>query len=114
MRRVQQTIEETRAVATLLAGILTDDEALTPEPPPATEAAVGGLDGPHSTLARVLAKQDSWGRNELEALAAQHGLLPDGAIDVINEAALDRTGEVLFDGDDPVTIVRPVAEELLS
>jgi tellurite resistance protein len=114
MQRVQQTIEETRAVATLLTDILEDEEPAPPEAPPTPVDAVDGLDGSHSALARQLAAKESWSRADLEMLAATHGLLPDGAIDAINEAALDRTGEMLCNGDDPVTVDLTIASELLS
>jgi hypothetical protein len=60
----------------------------------------------------VLAGRGSWARVELEAECAGLGLLPDGAVDTLNEAAYERVGDPLVDGDDPITIDPGVAQEM--
>lgn len=117
MARVEATLAETKAVAALLTDIFTDEEAAAPEPAPPSasgDRAVAGLDSAHSALVHALAARERWTRAELEALAAAHGLLPDGALDTLNEAALDRCGEPLCDGDDPLTMNASIAQELLA
>ncbi len=131
--KVQQRIAETAHVSALLAGIFAADPAspfappsagpavhLPPPgapPPPAAPPVPGsppqsiepgslwGLDGSHSALARLLATRPSWSRGEAEDAAAEFGLpLLDGAIDKINEAALDACGDTLVDGDDDLEV----------
>lgn len=117
MARVAATLAETKAVAALLTGIFTDEEAAAPvlAPPPATsDRAIAGLDAPHAALTHALTERERWTRADVETLAATHGLLPDGALDTINEAALDRCGEPLCEGDDPVAVDMRVAKELLA
>jgi uncharacterized tellurite resistance protein B-like protein len=58
-----------------------------------------GLDSPHSRMAEQLLARDSWTRSELEALADLHHLMPDGALDTINEFAIDTTGEPFLEED---------------
>jgi sirohydrochlorin ferrochelatase len=115
MERVQATLAETKAVAALLTAIFEEDESTAPPVPPASsDVSVNGLDGRHSAFARAVAERAEWSRDDLEALAAKHNLLPEGALDTINEAALDRCGEPLCEGDDPVTVTVSVAKELLA
>jgi hypothetical protein len=54
-----------------------------------------------------------WTRADVEDLAATRGLLPDGALDAINEAALDLSGEPLCEGADPILINSYALEEML-
>lgn len=114
--RVRATLVQTKAVATLLAGIFTDNgEGGSPSSQSAPQAqGVAGLDAGHSSLIRALAERRSWSRAELETAAATHGLMPDGALDAINEVALERCGEPLCEGEDPITVDASVAKELLQ
>ena len=128
--RVQARLAETATVAALLADIFTDDDetpvAPTPagpsvkiarragEGPPETDL-VDGLDVAHTALARRLGNQASWSRADAEDVAAGLGLpLLDGALDRINEAALDVCGEPLVDGDDPLETNDYAAGELFQ
>jgi uncharacterized tellurite resistance protein B-like protein len=109
-------LAETAAVSALLGSIFADDE---PTPAPITAAAasgpsVAGLDAPHSTLLRALAARMSWPRAELEAQCETLALLPDGALDTLNEAAYEAVGDPLVFGDDPIDIDPDVAQEMLA
>lgn len=75
---------------------------------------IAGLDGTHSELLRAFAGGPSWTRGEWEALCASDELLPEGALDTLNEAALDRCGEPLAEGDDPIELTPQVLQELLA
>ncbi|GAA3164020.1 TerB N-terminal domain-containing protein [Blastococcus jejuensis] len=109
---VAAKLAETSAVAALLGSIFTDDDAPKPTPPPATGPCFAGLDAAHSTLLTVLAGRDSWARAELEVECAALGLLPDGAVDTLNEAAYERVGDPFVDGEDPITVDPGVAQEM--
>jgi uncharacterized tellurite resistance protein B-like protein len=104
---------ESDRVATLLRGIFAEDDP--PISVPAQRAVVTllhGLDPPHSSLLTILVSRAEWSREAMSDAAAGLGLLPDGAIDTINEMALDRAGELLLEGDDPLSINHAVKEEL--
>jgi hypothetical protein len=45
-------------------------------------------------------------------MAADLGLLPDGALDLLNEAAFDHTDGPLWEGDDPITIDHDTAKDM--
>jgi hypothetical protein len=113
---IARKVAETAAVGTLLAEVFAYDEPSASEYPPPDRGAdlVTGLDRPHSLLLRVLATQPSWTREEFAILADVHGVLPDGALDLLNEAAIEATGAPVVDGDTTLTLDCDVLEELLG
>ncbi len=119
---IARKVAETEAVGTLLAEVFAGDEPPapqhppTPQHPPAEGRAdlVAGLDRPHSLLLRVLAARPSWTPQEFAALASAHEVLPDGALDLLNEAALEATGAPVIEGDATLTVNVDVLQELLG
>lgn len=111
--RIQAKLAETAAVSALLADVFTEDgHAPVPEPPkPAQGLRIGGLDETHSRLARELSARAKWSRSAIEALAATLGLMPDGALEKINDMAFEHCGEPLCEGEDPVEVNITVAQE---
>lgn len=126
--KVQARLAETARVAALLTDIFADDEdSVMPvsspdagepiiphaEPGLAPESTMWGLDPAHSALAVALADQVVWTRIDVEELAESLGLpLLEGALDVINEAAMDGCGEPLVEGDDPLELNAYAIEEM--
>jgi len=82
----------------------------TPDPP----ALLPGLDQKHSALLRTLLARPEWKRAELLELAAGLQLMLDGALERINEAFLDATGNIIVEGDDPVFVDQSLPESLTS
>jgi tellurite resistance protein len=121
LKKVQAKLAETEAIAGVLEGIFSEEEtpARAAVPQPALPVAEGppplaGLDQPHSALLRRLAEKTSWERMELERLAGDLGLLPDGALEIINESAFERCGAPLVEGDETLEIDAQVLEEMLA
>ncbi len=134
---IQQRLADSDAVFALLGSIFAEPEndrgrpsprpeqqrpAATgvPEGGPATDdrapddEALAGLDPAHSRLLRDLVVRDVWTRAEFDALAARYHLMPDGALDTLNEAALDAAEEPLVEGDEPLRINRDAVQELVA
>lgn len=107
-------LAETARVGALLGSIFTENEAPPVAAPLPAAAPVAGLDGQHSGLVRELASAEQVSRAQFEHLAARWKLLPDGALDRINEAAYELTGEPLLDGDDPLWVDRNLLGEMLT
>ncbi|MFF0767369.1 TerB N-terminal domain-containing protein [Nonomuraea wenchangensis] len=107
-------LAETARVGALLGSIFTEDEPPQVAAPLPDAAPVAGLDGQHSGLVRELASAEQLSRAQFERLAARWKLLPDGALDRINEAAYDLMGEPLLDGDDPLWVDRNLLGEMLT
>jgi uncharacterized tellurite resistance protein B-like protein len=108
-------VESARAAAQL-AEIFAEDEPpaapVVPSAVPDGGDLVPGLDDAHSHLFRQLIAREAWSRAEVERLAAGLGLLPDGALDLLNEAAFDHTDGPLWEGDDPITIDPDTAKDM--
>ena len=75
---------------------------------------IEGLNNDQANLVMELAKTPILSRRDFENLAEFFGLLPDGAIESINDAALDICGALLCEGDDPYEIDKSVAEEMIG
>lgn len=122
---IDRIMAETREVAVLLARAMSgeatdsgpehpagpepsadaapDPQVLSPEPRPAepaqgSEPLLPGLHPRFVPFWRAIVARDRWSRDEAEAEARRHGLMLDGALDAINDAAFDAAdGPVLVD-----------------
>lgn len=110
---ITRKIAETEAVSTLLAAIFTDDEPIAQTQAATDPGGAWYLDQAHSDLLRELATRASWARVDFAEVAARHGVLPDGALDLLNEAAMDIAGEPVCEGDENLSVNRHVLQELL-
>jgi hypothetical protein len=76
----------------------------------ADESRLPGLDPTLRTFLEFLMQKSEWAREDLVRAASGMQIMLDGALEQINEAALDFTGEVLIDGDDPIFVQQSVLE----
>ena len=114
MEAIAAKLDETAAVAALLGDVFAEETEAAVAPPPKAEEAVAGLDTLHSVFLRALVERTAWDRSEIEELAGRIGVLPEGAIDLVNDAALEKVGDVLCEGEETIQIDHQVLEELLS
>lgn len=110
INRIQAKQSESVAATQLLGTVLVE----TPIPEGATSYFPNGLDNAHRAFLQQLGQHPDWSREALAQVATQQDLLLDGALEVINEAALDRCDEVLTQGDDPIAVNLDILQELLS
>jgi len=114
---------ETVRVSALLEEVLGDDDA--PEEVPTMAAPTGrssepaapsalGLDAAHGRLLLKLMEREQWPWDELRAVAAGLGLMADGALERINQVALERLDAPACESGDPTWIDLNVLKELLS
>ena len=74
---------------------------------------VSGLDAKHSRLYVTLREREEWLRTEYLDYCKELGLMPDGALEVINNWACELTGEPLLESDDKtVYFNRDIGSEL--
>lgn len=124
---ISSTILETAKVSALLRDVFDEDEpassstatlgeASTTASGPSTEdtVLVGGLDAAHSALFHSLVGRDEISRADFDAFASQFGVLPNGALDALNEAAFDAADEPLLEGDEVFTINTLAFDEMVG
>lgn len=114
--RLARIRSETQAVSIILAEIFDEevgDEGQYPEGGLAAvtspaggviEASFPGLDAPHGSLLDVLLREGRMHRESFEETAQAVRLLPEGAIETINDWSFERFGEALIE-DDQVIIL---------
>jgi hypothetical protein len=109
MAKVSAILRETREVTEVLAAIYEGNEPSAPLPVTEVKREVidgrfRGLDPEHASFLEALCRRESWGRAEFEAKAREFGLMPDGAVETINEWAYDALGDELIEDGDPLSI----------
>jgi len=122
---IRAKLAETEQAATFLAEIFTGENtssftalpaAAAPQGPPSPQAASAvprGLDAAHRLFLARLAERPSWPRSEVARVAAGLGLMPDGALEIVNEAAFEIAGDPATEGSDPVEVNVDVVKEML-
>ncbi len=76
---------------------------------------IWGLDVEHARLAVALTREQRWSRADAEDLAGPLGLgMLNGAIDMINEAAVENCDEPLLEGEDILKLNYYAAERLVE
>ena len=105
--RLRALEEETDSVFSLLSDIFSEDAGTDPADRPVSGEAAGnampGLDAAHSSLLSAVMAAGSMARADFDALSRRLGLLPDGAVETVNDAAFDLFGEaVLVDNGDVI------------
>jgi tellurite resistance protein len=117
-RRIQQVLADTEAVSTILSEIFEDGEGKSGEvvnPVIAeSETEHNGLDTAHALLLESLADSTELSRAGFERLAAEFGLPPDGAYEVLNELAFENVDAPLFEGSDPIDVNLAVLREIME
>jgi tellurite resistance protein len=106
--RIADLEADSAKVAALLGSVFTEPppvpEESEPEADEQQEATLLGLGTEHAGLLQVLMQRAQWTRGELEEVCADRGLMLDGAIERINEAAYASFDQALIEGDDPVEV----------
>lgn len=119
--KVRQLRKDSEEITRKLAVIFNAEQPLE-EPVPEVEKDPAGvdpattvlvLDEAHAGLLVLLAGRPQWSRVEFEDVCADRGLMPDGAIERINDAAFSKFDQPVIDGDDPLEIAIHLLEEQL-
>jgi uncharacterized tellurite resistance protein B-like protein len=108
LSQVEEKLAETEQVSALLGEIFQEDE-----PAASPAGAATDLDAPHTALLRGLAVRSTWTRAEFDRRARDLGLLPEGALETLNEAAFARCGSPLLEGEEILEIDAGVLGEML-
>lgn len=102
--RIRQIMEETHTVSGILYDIFGGGDI----PEGETDEDLDGLDQRHRTLLIALLNRQQWDREDVERLADACGLMPDGALDTINEWGWEAFGEAILEHGAQVSVYREV------
>jgi len=86
-------------------------EALSESTDAPSASTLLGLDVTHAGLLTVLLGRPQWTRAEFEELCSDKGLMPDGAMEYINEAAFSKFDQAIIEGEDPLEIASHLLQE---
>jgi len=114
MRAVRAKLEATAEVSALLSTIFVEETPSLPLISSEAKGTIGSLDTAHSQLLRTIMSKGEMSRGEYEHLATNLGLLPDGALEEINDAAFEVCDRPVCEGDDPIHVDPEVAREMAA
>jgi hypothetical protein len=101
MDKVRAMTSESERVSVLLRDIFLEEDQPGPSISPTKENGLG-LDGLHFRFLEIALTNESWSRADLTGIAKQCQVMVEGAIDRLNDLALDRYQDPLFEGHDPI------------
>jgi tellurite resistance protein len=114
-KKIEKKLIETRAIESILGDIFSEDEeeqkTFIVEK---SEFSIQGLDHAHSLLLKDLSEKEQWDRLEYEELVRKYNLLPDGALDTLNEKAYEICNDALCEDNDPIEIDMNIIKEMLQ
>lgn len=112
--RIAAIRNDTERVSSVLSEIFStdgDERDATTESN-ALPSALAGLDPKYALLVVQIIQRNHWSEEEFGEIAGQHGLMPSGALEVINEWAFERFDEALLDEYDGYDISPDVSDAL--
>lgn len=110
---------ETSSVKKILENIFVEDDEdeveSAPEPAESSSTNILNLlSEKHQELYKQLIQKEEWPQKELVELCSKLDLMPDGALEVLNDWAYDNLDAPLIDEGDPVYIDLELVEEIQS
>jgi len=113
--RLQRIRSETDVVSQMLANIFTDETSSSPASKPdapTRPSRFKGLDSAHGQLFEAVLAKGMLSRAEFDEKARALKLLPDGAIETLNEWGFDHFDELVLDGEEEIFILPELADKL--
>ena len=111
--KIKQLREDSDHVSSMLSDIFRDDEAAecaSPKTDSKQETAGHfNFDKAETNFLKTILSRAEWGREELAEKARQQGLLLDGFMEIVNEAAYNEFDEALIEGDEIITVNTDIA-----
>lgn len=115
-KKIERITKETAQVAGLLNEIFASEDEVIIQPPARASDNISkrfeGLDQQHGKLLSILLTSGGQSRLSFEKQVKELQLLPDGAIETINEWGFDNIGEPVLDVGEEICIMSDVADEL--
>jgi uncharacterized tellurite resistance protein B-like protein len=117
--RIARLQAETNTISAVLKDVFTEESdtslsALEDKIDVEKTNTLLGLDTQHSSLLRLLLSRSQWSHRELTDAASDMKLMLDGALAQINEAAFDKLGAPITEGEDPVDVNQDLVEKVVA
>ncbi len=71
-----------------------------------------GLDPKHTLLVEQIVQREHWTNEEFDQIAGKQGLMPSGALEVVNEWAFNKFDEALLDEYEGYDVSQDIADAL--
>jgi uncharacterized tellurite resistance protein B-like protein len=112
--RIAAIRNDTERVSSVLGEIFSTDEDVSDEATAAhaLPSSMAGLEHKHAMLVEQIIQREHWTDEEFDELAGKQGLMPSGALEVVNEWAFERFNEALLDEYDGYDVSPDIAEAL--
>ena len=117
---IQKTLYDTNKVKAILTGIFNEDDNVTSfqqeelsKKKVSDHFTLFGLDDQHTKLFVEILNKKHWNRDEFESLCDNLEILPDGAIENINEVSYTEIGDDLIIGDQDLEINHTIIKNYL-
>ena len=116
---IKKKMEDTKKAASLLHQVFAEEDFESVEriDEVEEEEILGYYDGLAPNLAsllRSLLERDFWTYSDYKLMAAELGLMPEGALESINEWFFDIIGEPLLEGGEQIEIYKDIWEEYIN
>lgn len=112
--RIAAIRSDTERVSSVLGEIFSADEDVSDEAAAAhaLPSSMAGLDPKHAMLVEQIIQRDHWTDEEFDEIASKQGLMPSGALEVVNEWAFDKFDEALLDEYEGYDVSPDIADTL--
>lgn len=112
--RIAAIRNDTERVSSVLGEIFSTDEDVSDEAiaAHALPSSMAGLDPKHAMLVEEIIQREHWTDEEFDEIVCKQGLMPSGALEVVNEWAFDKFDGALLDEYDGYDVSPDIAEAL--
>lgn len=112
--RIAAIRDDTERVSSVLGEIFSTDEDVSDEviAAHALPSSMAGLDPKHAMLVEEIIQREHWTDDEFDEIVGKQGLMPSGALEVVNEWAFDKFDEALLDEYDGYDVSPDIADTL--
>ncbi len=112
--RIAAIRNDTERVSSVLGEIFSTDEDVSDEviAAHALPSSMAGLDPKHAMLVEQIIQREHWTDDEFDEIVGKQGLMPSGALEVVNEWAFDKFDEALLDEYDGYDVSPDIADTL--
>lgn len=112
--RIAAIRNDTERVSSVLGEIFSTDEDVDDQATAAhaLPSSMAGLDPKHALLVEQIIQREHWTDEEFDEIAGKQGLMPSGALEVVNEWAFDKFDEALLDEYDGYDVSPDISDTL--